>query len=1839
MNQAKKTSVTLQKKGKSKQIPVTNAVMACAAAVFLTFSYTNQVVAQTIAKTEVSNNEEKTQDNSFLARLTGEEVSYQNAHNLVTMERPTADNKRIFLLYNVGTKKFLNLGGYWGTHAALSDTPRFLWLQRRNETKQNGVWANARYPEKEGETLDVCDYVNPLKKFLKLSTSGAATFQVGSAEGSTRTHAVYTSVVLHHTGIVDSNTSSENVLKPNVAAEGVAFSKSFSGNLADKVINADIDLSTCNSGENENILSIGTDIANTSGNNIHLYYNGTNISVTDGTTTKTVAASGKVNIHLHKNGLYINNTLVEGFDASNSVISALAGQDEPDKIEVGSKVGEVRSYATYSSLTCNRVSENVVNADFESNSEKFIKYYPGSLKDYNIEAEIDLSKCTDNQKNILSIGTNIAEWGKTGNPSNIHIEYNSVWGSAYIIYGGSYADDSDCETVYGISSTGTATIKLNATDGLTFTYKNASGEVTQTKNIPASNATIKNLLEANELQVGSAVDNRTDVIYKNLTVKKAEKRDITKVVEDGYVANGTDFSKNILGTLDNKTIIAEMDLNSCTGENETILSIGSPINEADNTQGAVIHFFYTKGESKVTYKTYGQGGEGTNTFDISSDTKKLTIKCINGVFTYNTGWGDWPMAVSDNITNYLKDDSKTSSIDVGSTYGTHSHATYQAFTVENTAATQNAKPLSPTSLTKSAAVATYAAKSGAEDSDETIYEKQDVNQQSLNQTASDINFAKGDYIEATIDLSKCQDGGLSSSGKQTKLENVFSIGKDITTWGNNLDPTTDGSNTNLHIYYIKKDETNSRHCLYVAFVNKDHSDDLKRIFYVPTTGDNANTMKLKLSKDGLVINGQNIYPDINPIPTINYTKGLEGEVVRFKMANTDNNIYEIEDNHLVPVKPGEDGYDTAHGMNTTYNGYLYTTESRSANSGKGEMPFFITSNFSMNDATENEGQYLSWAPLLSNDAYANIGVFGDRALPQKEVLAKSLDLAVSTAQWHFEPVGNADDHTYRICLKMNNVEVPVRELGTFTDEATGKQTNNYKVERQSGNFYLQATTQDVYSDNLYNYHENVISNATSGTYDGAEAIWYDTKNNKYPNETGEWKLVSLDTYLKLFDEATTNKDQSNSETIDITYQVKDPSFSRRNADLKNWKMDEALNGKVRIGYDQYYKKSTTDEGYSDENGYWARWEYNQDAKQNVYMYYQGNKALGYNGKISDSEKPNLNGLWTRYQDTANGNHARYMGVDVLGEANGNFYQEMEFTHPGWYTIKCGGFTTGSSKLFANYTDKKGTAVTLGNDCNLPQLTSGEYEQIRKINKAWPFDYNPTITDANEDKSTPMYNALVYINDENLKDDNSNGYTPSEGDEAKTDKQIHEAFNTAYVRFYISPKMLLENNNKLTVKFGIKVNNTKATGNDVSVQTVSPSGDFANVKWTVFDNFSISFGGTEEHRDLILDEDKEDLDYLDKTIHSYRTTATNSTKLYLHRTFTKGNWNTIMLPVGLTKDQFNTAFGENAKLAELQSLDRNEIKFKTVTDNSVYQVTDVEGNAVNESYMLKPMTPYIIKVVDDGKEKGSETKEVKETLYYWDDQQQQDGDNTVLTTEVSLADGTPYYTIEGIDLLPLQPWATKLTTAADYAQMNYKWNFRGTKATLQSGFTTEEDANGKSEDKWNDKVEYPFVMTGQVANRNEGDLEDDEDGNYKYGKMTAYGLLTRNYTVNGSNKVLINTDTEKRAPLADSYLLNSNAFRYYKAGIGSKAFRCFFYYDNEGNKPSDAASKPMFVLDGVDMTTGIDNIMDNDEGITPIDLFKGGIYNLGGQLVSKDASAFDHLPKGIYIVDGKKVIKN
>ena len=140
----------------------------------------------------------------------------------------------------------------------------------------------------------------------------------------------------------------------------------------------------------------------------------------------------------------------------------------------------------------------------------------------------------------------------------------------------------------------------------------------------------------------------------------------------------------------------------------------------------------------------------------------------------------------------------------------------------------------------------------------------------------------------------------------------------------------------------------------------------------------------------------------------------------------------------------------------------------------------------------------------------------------------------------------------------------------------------------------------------------------------------------------------------------------------------------------------------------------------------------------------------------------------------------------------------------------------------------------------------------------------------------------------------------------------------------------------------------------------------------------------------------------------------------------------------------------------------------------------------------------------------------------------------------------------------------------------------------------------------------------------------------HGTMVCKGTMAKTYE---NGKII-----EDRDDLNGDYFMykgkliqvphgNMNDGKPYSYGL--KAFRCWFELtDNAsaGGKPSQVS----LLIDGVeDSTTGIDDI----HGSTDRTSYKRGIdgvFNMNGQMVRRSCS-LEGLPKGMYVVNGKKII--
>ena len=311
---------------------------------------------------------------------------------------------------------------------------------------------------------------------------------------------------------------------------------------------------------------------------------------------------------------------------------------------------------------------------------------------------------------------------------------------------------------------------------------------------------------------------------------------------------------------------------------------------------------------------------------------------------------------------------------------------------------------------------------------------------------------------------------------------------------------------------------------------------------------------------------------------------------------------------------------------------------------------------------------------------------------------------------------------------------------------------------------------------------------------------------------------------------------------------------------------------------------------------------------------------------------------------------------------------------------------------------------------------------------------------------------------------------------------------------------------------------------------------------------------------------------------YLTKAADEYKnsvLHLNRKLNDNMWNSLILPVDLTWGQMKRTFGDAVKVAKLTALTENSVQFVTVEpkNDDDVMVTAFEPYIVFPPYTQVKSAAYTVEHFYTSK--GEDNSEWLDTNY-----QPTDKENNRLTKTLK----ADHYDITMVSL---------------------------DREKLMQHVNT---------DTWESKIQFKTI-----------------DGNY--GKMVCKGTMAKTYDKdeNGKNKIISGRDD-----LNGDYFMykgkliqvphNENGKQY---SYGLKAFRCWF--ELTANTPAEGKpSQVSLLIDGVeDSTTGIADI----HGSTDCTSYKRGIegvFNINGQMVRRSCS-LEGLPKGMYIVNGKKII--
>lgn len=707
--------------------------------------------------------------------------------------------------------------------------------------------------------------------------------------------------------------------------------------------------------------------------------------------------------------------------------------------------------------------------------------------------------------------------------------------------------------------------------------------------------------------------------------------------------------------------------------------------------------------------------------------------------------------------------------------------------------------------------------------------------------------------------------------------------------------------------------------------------------------------------------------------------------------------------------------------------------------------------------TDGEGNYLEYETGRSNSA--DNGVFIDRAYlyTKKDRWGNTISTTIVRRGWMMEPVkGEGKGNSYKLYTYSNSSS----ESGNFG-------TTKY--------YLIAAKTQGDVDKNCYAVEE--------GSQDIADG-------------NDEWKFLSYQQIFELQDKNSTNIISS----IDLTFRLQCPGFSRENAAMSNWKAYQyGGKGQIRWGLEHYYKpyvnSDVTTAGYCKIGE-----KYTNDFEDNIsYTFPEGSNAITF---------------------TENHNYERHCGKYYCADAKnfrGTIYQDVTVTHGGAYVIECKGFsTTTKAKLYACLVNADKTADTQ--------------------------TMHATVLGQTNYMSAQEKEAL-HIEEQNMD------YA------AKEFYGSHKYFNSVLVQ-------VPEKGG--TIRFGIEI------GTQEDKEPVE-----SEKEWTVFDDFRLLYTSRTIDGDLVLDQDRDNLDYLEKCSNTYK-----SVTLHLNKTFDKDKWNGFVLPVSLTKDQLTQAFGPNVKLAKLNKLTSKEIQFVSVDMSKVG----------NDEIAMQAYVPYIMF--------PTKHTELEQTPAYT---AKLSSIGNHQAKDVSVSIGKNHIDIPNV------------TFAVDGENKNDLTNMKTTNWTTNSSIAV--DGSGTPFVKGNGTMTAfgTFARTFGTGKQIENENDDD------YGKW------------NIENKATI---IKGRSDLQGCYFFSGgNMYCSDKRTRGLRGFSVWF-----APTAASGGNTAKAFLDGVslDNTTGISPIIYGEDE-SRIDRFAHGIYSLNGQLIS-NSSSLDGLPSGIYILNGKKVIK-
>ena len=331
-------------------------------------------------------------------------------------------------------------------------------------------------------------------------------------------------------------------------------------------------------------------------------------------------------------------------------------------------------------------------------------------------------------------------------------------------------------------------------------------------------------------------------------------------------------------------------------------------------------------------------------------------------------------------------------------------------------------------------------------------------------------------------------------------------------------------------------------------------------------------------------------------------------------------------------------------------------------------------------------------------------------------------------------------------------------------------------------------------------------------------------------------------------------------SIDLSFMLKCPGFQRGDNDIVNWHTYNYVDG----------KKDDENVGFASFGMFKqynpiAKWDKNQlvdNITETPYEFDGRSYYITQKDKVTGSED---------YQRRV----SKYFCASITNH-RGIIYQDVVVSLPGTYVIECKGFST---------TDK---AALVAGVLNPNYGTNNEPMMYDGV-------LNRTMLSQTGNMDAAEYKAL-HIGEKNMD---------------YAGKAFFESGKFTNSVVVVVPKEAIVAGTA-TIRLGVMVGNNQE---DKHVE-----GD----EWTVFDDFRLLYASKTINADLILDQDRADLQYLLNVDDPLQ----NKT-LRLNKTFELHKWNTFVLPVNLTVEQLRAAFGPNTRLAQLDKLTESGIQFQSV----------------------------------------------------------------------------------------------------------------------------------------------------------------------------------------------------------------------------------------------------------------------------------------------------------------------